>query len=65
VPRVASPRRVKLHRNYSVEEAARYVAVHKNTVRRWIKDPSIVGGSSVKKFPTFTLSGLGSTNSPR
>ena len=56
---------MKLHRNYSVEEAARYVAVHKNTVRRWIKDPSIVGGSSVKKFPTFTLSGLGSTNSPR
>ena len=56
---------MKLHRNYSVEEAARYVGVHKNTVRRWIKDPSIVGGSSVKKFPTFTLSGLGSTNSPR
>ena len=45
MPRVPSPRRVKLHRNYSVEEAARYVDVHKNTVRRWIKDalPTIGG----------------------
>jgi hypothetical protein len=31
-----NPRRVKIHRNYSVEEAARLFAVHKNTVRAWL-----------------------------
>jgi hypothetical protein len=30
--------RVKLHRSYSVEQAAKGLNVHKNTVRRWIKD---------------------------
>jgi hypothetical protein len=36
---------VKLHRNYSVEDAAKCVSAHKNTVRRWIKDglPTIGG----------------------
>jgi hypothetical protein len=40
-----NPRRVKVHRNYTVEEAARCVGVHKNTVRRWIKEglPTIGG----------------------
>jgi hypothetical protein len=28
---------VKIHRSYSVEEAARLFAVHKNTVRAWLK----------------------------
>jgi hypothetical protein len=32
-----NPRRVKIHRNYSVEETARLFAVHKNTVRVWLK----------------------------
>ena len=32
-----NPRRVKIHRSYTVEEAARLLGVHKNTVRRWIK----------------------------
>jgi Helix-turn-helix domain len=40
-----NPRRVKLHRNYSVEEAAGCLKVHKNTVRNWIKHGlPIVGG---------------------
>ncbi len=52
-------RRVKLHRNYSVEEAARCVGAHKNTIRRWIKQglPTIGGrgqtlilGSALRAF---------------
>ena len=35
--RRANPRRVKIHRNYAVDEAARLLGVHKNTVRAWIK----------------------------
>lgn len=32
-----NPRLVKIHRNYTVEEAACRLCVHKNTVREWIK----------------------------
>jgi hypothetical protein len=32
-----NPRRVKLHRNYTVEEAAMLFRVHRNTVRGWLK----------------------------
>lgn len=35
--RRASRRGVKLHRNYTVNEAARIVGVAKGTVRRWLK----------------------------
>jgi hypothetical protein len=31
-------RLVKIHRNYSIEEVARLLKIHKNTVRAWIKD---------------------------
>jgi hypothetical protein len=30
-------RRIKIHRSYAVEQAARRLGVHKNTVRAWIK----------------------------
>lgn len=33
-----NPRIVKIHQNYTTEEAARLLSVHRNTVRRWIKD---------------------------
>lgn len=33
--RRVNPNRVKLHRSYSVEELARCLDVHKNTVRHW------------------------------
>jgi hypothetical protein len=32
-----NPRRPKIHRTYSVEEAATLCKVHRNTVRQWIK----------------------------
>ena len=35
--RYPNPRRVKIHRSYSVDEAARACGVHKNTIRRWLK----------------------------
>lgn len=35
--RMPNPRRVKIHRSYSVEEAAKLLRVHKNTVREWIR----------------------------
>ena len=30
-------RRVKIHRNYTVEETASLFGIHKNTVREWVK----------------------------
>jgi excisionase family DNA binding protein len=59
VPRSPSLWRIKLHRSYSVEEAAKALTVHKNTVRRWIKDglPTVGGrgqtlilGSELRAF---------------
>lgn len=35
--RRANPRRVKIHRSYSVEEVALLLEVHKNTVREWLR----------------------------
>lgn len=35
--RLPNPRRVKIHRNYSVEEVAELLGVHKNTVREWLR----------------------------
>jgi excisionase family DNA binding protein len=38
-PEVAriDPRRAKVHRSYTVAEAARLFGVHRNTVRNWVK----------------------------
>jgi hypothetical protein len=35
--RAPSPRRVKKHRSYTVEEAARLFGCHRNTIRHWQK----------------------------
>lgn len=35
--RYPNPRLVKIHRNYTVEEAATVCGKHKNTIRAWIK----------------------------
>jgi hypothetical protein len=52
-------RRAKIHRNYTVEEAAHLLAVHKNTVRRWVKDglptcdnkrPALISGRQLVAF---------------
>ncbi|QGX39378.1 helix-turn-helix domain-containing protein [Permianibacter aggregans] len=54
-----SPNRVKIHRNYTVEEIAELFGVHKNTVREWIKKglplcdkrrPVIILGSALREF---------------
>lgn len=52
-------RLVKLHRTYTVDEAARRLSVHRNTVRHWIKDglptvdshrPTLILGSVLQEF---------------
>jgi hypothetical protein len=54
-----NPRLIKIHRNYTVEEFARALKVHKNTVRAWIKlglptidrkRPMIIHGQDAKRF---------------
>ena len=52
--------RIKVHRSYTVEEAARELGVSKGTVRRWMKDgelpylndqkPALILGVSLKAF---------------
>ena len=41
-----NPRMIKIHRSYSVDEAARALGAHKNSVRSWIKNglPVVDGG---------------------
>jgi len=57
--RKANPRLVKIHRSYTVDEAARKLDVHKNTVRHWLKGglqpidarrPILIHGLTLKRF---------------
>ena len=59
MPKTLNPNRVKIHRNYTVEEAASLLLVHKNTVRAWIKDglpvcderrPTLVLGAQLRAY---------------
>lgn len=59
--RRVNPNRVKLHRSYSVEELARCLDVHKNTVRHWQAKglmpidngrPVLFQGAAVRDFLT-------------
>ena len=57
--RYPSARRIKIHRNYTVEQLARILGVHKHTVRRWEKlglqsiddgRPKLFRGPEVHRF---------------
>lgn len=59
--RRSDPRRAKIHRNYSVEEAARLFGTHRNTVRAWLRAglrttdgarPILILGSELRRFLT-------------
>jgi hypothetical protein len=54
-----NPRRIKIHRSYSVEDLARHLDVHKNTVRNWLNNglkpiddqrPILVRGPELRRF---------------
>ena len=54
-----NPRLAKLHRCYSVDEAAQLCGVHKNTVRAWLKEglpaidgqrPVLIQGTALRSF---------------
>lgn len=54
-----NPRLAKIHRNYTVEEVADLYAIHKNTVRTWIKNglltcdgkrPTLILGRHLREF---------------
>jgi Helix-turn-helix domain len=56
-----NPRRAKIHRSYSVEEVSRLFAVHKNTVRNWLRQglapidghrPTVIRGMELRRFLT-------------
>ena len=54
------PRRVKLHLSYTIEELARALGCHKNSVRHWLKQglsaledgkrPTLIAGSVARAF---------------
>jgi integrase/recombinase XerD len=53
------PRRIKIHRPYTVDEAAKVLGTHKNTVRQWIKQglstagerrPTLLRGNDIRAF---------------
>lgn len=54
-----NPRLIKSHFSYTVEEAARALPAHKNTIRRWLKNglsaidnrrPTLILGSELRRF---------------
>lgn len=59
MPKKLNPNLVKIHRSYLVEEIAGLFAVHKNTVRNWIKNglpvvddkrPALIIGWALKDY---------------
>jgi excisionase family DNA binding protein len=54
-----NPRLIKIHRSYSIDEAARLLRAHKNTIRTWIKQglpiidrrrPTLIHGIDLSEF---------------
>jgi hypothetical protein len=52
-------RLAKIHRNYSVDDISRLFAVHKNTVRNWLREglkpiddqrPTLIQGNELRRF---------------
>jgi MerR HTH family regulatory protein len=55
--RTPNPRRVKIHRSYSVDEAAQLFGCHRNTIRHWEKQGlKRVDGKRPVVFEGLTLS---------
>ncbi len=50
-----NPNRAKIHRSYTVEEAASLYGVHKNTVRAWIKKHGLLINDNLR--PILILGG--------
>lgn len=59
MPKQVNPNLAKIHRSYTVDEAARVFGVHKNTVRHWIKAglsvcddrrPALILGRELRSF---------------
>jgi hypothetical protein len=59
MPKLPNYRRVKIHRSYTVEEVARLLEVHKNTVRAWLRSglpkidhrhPTVILGTALFDF---------------
>ncbi|MEX0962941.1 MAG: helix-turn-helix domain-containing protein [Pseudohongiellaceae bacterium] len=59
MPKRLNPNLVKIHRNYTVEEAAVLLDRHKNTVRSWVKEglpvcdekrPTLILGVELRKY---------------
>lgn len=58
--RRADPRRIKIHRSYTVEQLAQLLGCHKNSVRQWLKQgleflddgkrPLLIQGSVARRF---------------
>lgn len=57
--RSPNPRRIKIHRNYAVDEIARVLGVHRQTVRNWLRNgltaiddrrPILILGSALRAF---------------
>jgi hypothetical protein len=57
--RYPNPQLVKIHRSYTVEDAAKVLGKHKNTVRNWFKDglatidnkrPMLILGNDLAEF---------------
>lgn len=59
MPKRLNPNLVRIHRSYTVEEVADLFAIHKNTVRNWVKQglttcenkkPVLILGSILKEY---------------
>jgi hypothetical protein len=55
--RKPSRRSIRIHRNYTVEEAARTTGCAKGTIRRWIRSLTPSGGSAWDEYDRIVHGG--------